>query len=200
MCKGIEALAGEGIRFTFTSQINNRNIDSLGFILDFAEKHRTKVVFQPIRVHKEDREAKSRVFFPTRERMQQALNYLLEEKAKGRGIASSANFLRQIKETWPDGPPAMNCWAGKLYCSVTAEGVVTACCDTLQAARKGGDGQPSETALEDFCRLPDFHCSTCYASTPLEANIAMSTCRNNPLAAIRQVHSFLPKPFWKVTE
>lgn len=196
MCKGVEALHGNGIRFTFTTQINNRNIDSLGFILDFAERYRTKVVFQPIRVQKEDSKGKSRAFFPTREKMQLAMDYLLKEKARGRRVASSATFLQQIKESWPDGRPGMSCWAGKLYCSITREGAVTACCDTLQAAWKEANGWQPKNTVEDFYLLPAFQCSTCYASTPLEANIAMSTCMKSPLAAIRQVQSFLPRPFW----
>jgi MoaA/NifB/PqqE/SkfB family radical SAM enzyme len=196
MCKGVEALARNGIRFTFTTQINNRNIDSLGFILNFAERYQTKVVFQPIRIQKEDGEAKSRALFPTREKMQQTMDYLLLEKTKGRHVASSANFLRQIKASWPTGRPDMNCWAGKLYCSITPEGAVTACCDTLQAARKEGNGRQPKNAVEDFYLLPAFQCSTCYASTPLEANIAMSTCLKSPLSAIRQVKSFLPRSFW----
>jgi MoaA/NifB/PqqE/SkfB family radical SAM enzyme len=196
MNKGVEALARNGIRFTFMTQINNRNMDSLGFILDFAERYQTKVVFPPIRRQKEDSEGKSRVFFPTREKMQQTMDYLLKEKARGRHVASSANFLRQIRDSWPTGRPDMSCWAGKLYCSITPEGAVTACCDTLQATRKKGNGHPPKNAIEDFYLLPDIQCSTCYASTPLEANIAMSTCIKNPLAAIRQVQSFLPRFFW----
>lgn len=197
MCTGVEALAMNGIRFTFLTQINNRNMDSLGFILDFAEKYQTKAVFQPIRVQEEDSEAKSRVFFPTREKMQQAMDYLLLEKARGRRVANSAGFLRQIKASWPTGRPEIDCWAGRLYCSITTGGAVTACCDTLAGARIKEPLGSRMSATEDFYLLPSFDCPTCYAATPLEANIALSTCPRNPMAAIRQVESFLPRSFWK---
>ena len=196
MCEGIEVLAGNGMRFTFTTPINNRNIDHLGFILDFAGRFQTKVVFQPIRIQKEDVEVKSQTFFPTREKMQQAMDYLLLEKASGRPVANSANYLRQIKASWPTGRPDVNCWAGKLYCSITAKGAVTGCCDTLKTASEGGNGGLPENSVKDFYQLPPFRCSTCYASTPLEANIAMSMCIKNPLTAMRQVASFLPKTYW----
>jgi len=196
MCEGIEVLAGNGMRFTFTTPVNSRNIDYLGAVLDFAEGFHTKVVFQPIRVQKEDESSKSGAFFPTQERMEQAMDYLLQEKAGGRAVANSASFLRQIRASWPAGRPAMDCWAGKLYCSITTKGAVTGCCDTLKAARGGGDERLPENAVKDFRLLPPFRCATCFASTPLEANIAMSTCLKNPFAAIRQVASFLPKRFW----
>jgi sulfatase maturation enzyme AslB (radical SAM superfamily) len=196
ICNGVEARRRGGIRFTFMTQINNRNIDSLGFVLDFAERCQTKVAFQPIRVQNEDSETKSRSFFPTREKMQQAMDYLILEKSRGSHVASSTSFLQQIKASWPTGKPDMNCWAGRLYCSITPEGAVTACCDTLQVARKQGNGRQTKNAVEDFYLLPAFQCSTCYASVPLEANIAMSTCLKSPLAAIRQVQSFLPRPYW----
>jgi MoaA/NifB/PqqE/SkfB family radical SAM enzyme len=197
MCEGVEALSLEGIKFTFTTCINSRNLDSLGFILDFAEKYKTKAVFQPVRVQKEDTEAKSRSYFPTRDRMRQAIDYLLREKRKGRPVASSANYLLQIKASWPDERPDMRCWAGRLYCSITPEGVVTACCDTLGEARKSAERRPPEKAVEDFFRLPAFGCSTCFASTPLEANLAMCACLKNPLSAARQVAAFLPRHFWR---
>ena len=196
LCEGVKALSKERIKFTFTSSVNNRNLDSLGFILDLAEKYDTKVVFQPIRIQKEDEAAKSRVYFPTQDKMRKAIDYLLLEKSRGRPVATSADFLRQIKASWPDGQPAISCWAGRLYCSITPEGVVTACCDTLHQPRSSGNRWSPEGTVEDFFRLPVFRCSTCYASTPLEANIALSMCLKNPLSAVRQVASFLPRKYW----
>ena len=196
LCEGVKALSMEGTKFTFTSSVNNRNMDSLGFILDFAEKYQTKAVFQPIRVQKEDEAAKSRAYFPTPDRMRKAIDYLLMEKSRGRPVATSTEFLRQIRASWPDGQPAMRCWAGRLYCSITPEGVVTACCDTLDGPRRSGATWSPEVAVKDFFSLPDFRCSTCYASIPLEANIALSMCLKNPLSAIRQVASFLPRKCW----
>ncbi len=197
MCEGIEALAGNGMQFTFTTPISNRNIDYLDFILDFTERLHTKVVFQPIRTQKEDEEAKSQAFFPTRAKMQRAMDYLLLEKARGRPVASSANFLRQIKASWPTERPKASCWAGKLYCSITPGGAVTGCCDTLKMARESENGRPPKDPVRDFYLLPPFRCSTCFAAIPLEANIAMSLCRKNPLTALRQVASFLPRPYWR---
>ena len=124
------------------------------------------------------------------------MDYLLLEKAKGRPVANSENYLRQIKASWPSERPDVNCWAGRLYCAITAKGAVTGCCDTLKTASGGGNGLLTENPVKKFYLLPPFQCSTCYASTPLEANIAMSMCVKNPLAAMRQVASFLPKHYW----
>lgn len=197
MCKGVEALASSGIRFTFTTVINRLNMDFLGSCLDFAGKYGTKVVFQPIRVQNEDRKVKAGSLFPTREEMRRALDFLLLEKARGKPVASSEGYLRQIRTSWPAGRPDMNCWAGRINCSITPEGAVTACCDTLEETRSKGNGRGLENAIEDFYRLKPFECSTCYAAIPLEANIAMTTCVKNPVAVARQVASFLPAPFWR---
>jgi len=195
--EGIEVLNREGIRFTFTATINNKNLDSLGFILDLAERYRTKVVFQPIRIQKEDISTKSREFFPTGDRMRRAIDFLLLEKSKGRPIANSASYLREIKASWPDQLPDMQCWAGRLYCSLTPEGAATACCDTLALTRKMEAGRPLGKSVEGFYHLPEIRCSTCFASTPLEANLALSAFLKNPLSAVRQVASFLPWRYWR---
>lgn len=197
MSEGVEALAASGIRFTFTTVINRRNMDLLGSCLDFAGRYGTKVVFQPVRIQNEDREIKSRSFFPTTEEMRKTLDFLIREKARGRPVASSVSYLRQIRASWPSGRPDMKCWSGRINCSITPEGEVTACCDTLQATRKRGNGRGPEKAVEDFYLLNPLRCSTCYAAIPLEANIAMTTCVKHPLTAVRQVASFLPAPFWK---
>lgn len=190
--EGVSALAANKIKFTFLALLSGRNLDSLGFILDLAERYRTKVFFQPIRVQKEDPSARSRAYFPTRDRMQKAVDYLLLEKRRGRPVAASADFLRQIRAAWPDGRPDMRCWAGKLYCSLTPEGEVAACCDTLEKVRKIGAARPPGEIVGDFYRLPAFKCSTCYAAIPLESNIALSLCLRDPLSAIRHAASLIP--------
>jgi MoaA/NifB/PqqE/SkfB family radical SAM enzyme len=197
MCEGIEAMRLEGIKFTFITCINSRNLDSLGFVLEFAEKHKTKAVFQPIRVQKEDIKAKSRDFFPARDRMREGIDYLLQEKRRGRPVGSSADYLRQVRISWPDGCPEMRCWAGRLYCSIAPEGTVTSCCDTLGEARKCEIWQPPEKVVEDFFRLPTFRCATCFAAMPLEANLAVSAGLKNPLSAARRVAAFFPRDFWR---
>lgn len=195
--EGVETLAANRIKFTFLTLISERNIDSLGFILSFAERYQTKAFFQPIRVQKEDTSSRSCAYFPTPDRMRKAMDYLLLEKSRGRPVAASANFLRQIRESWPDRRPDMRCWAGKLFCSITPRGAVTACCDTLETARRTENVRPPEEVVEDYYQLPDFRCSTCYASIPLEANIALSLCLKNPVTAIRQVASLFPRRYWR---
>jgi MoaA/NifB/PqqE/SkfB family radical SAM enzyme len=197
LCEGVTALSKEGMNFTFSACINNLNADSLGFILDFAEKYKTKAFFQPIRVQNEDEAAKSRGFFPTQDKMRKAINYLLSEKGKGRPVATSESFLQQIKASWPDAQASTRCWAGRLFCSITPEGVVTACCDTLNESRKRATAWSPQEAVRDFFHLPVYRCATCYAAIPREANIALSMCLKNPVSSVRQVASFLPRRHWR---
>jgi MoaA/NifB/PqqE/SkfB family radical SAM enzyme len=197
MCNGIEAIRRKGIKFTLTTCMNSKNLDSLGFILDFAHRYKTNVSFQPIRVQKEDVENISRDFFPTRERMHQGIDYLLREKKKGAPVATSTTYLRQVRRLWPDGQHGTPCWAGRIYCSITPEGCISACCDTLSETSKNGSRRSPEKAVEEFYRLPKFQCSTCFASIPLEANLAMSACLRNPFRAAVQMADFIPRHFWR---
>ena len=172
--EGIEVLSREGTRFTFTATINNKNLDSLGFILDLAKRYRTKVVFQPIRTQREDISIKSRKLLSDQDRMRRAIDFLLLEKSRGRPVANSVSYLREIRASWPDKLPDMQCWAGRLYCFLSPEGAATACCDTLALTRKMEAGRPLEKSVEGFYDSPEIRCSTCFASTPLEANLALS--------------------------
>ncbi len=95
ICEGVKALVIEGIKFTFSTSVNDRNLDSLGFVLNFAEKYQTKAVFQPIRVQKEDNAAKSRAYFPTRDKMR-----------KGNGLSSLGKEQGKTRLQLREFPPA----------------------------------------------------------------------------------------------
>jgi MoaA/NifB/PqqE/SkfB family radical SAM enzyme len=95
----IRVLQEDRIRFSFLTVISRTNIDILDDILDFAEENRSSVVFQPVRLQKEDRTGKSRPYFPTREDIGRAIDFLIGAKRKGRPVASSVRFLQEIKAT-----------------------------------------------------------------------------------------------------
>jgi pyrroloquinoline quinone biosynthesis protein E len=182
----IRMLQEDGVKFSFLTVINRTNIDVLEDILTFAEENRSSVAFQPVRLQKEDRTGKSPGYFPTREEMGRAADFLLAAKRKGRPVASSARFLQEIKATWPDDPPRKNCWAGRVFCSLAPNGVITACCDTLVLARKKDTTATPDHPVDEFLRLPNYRCGTCFSAFPLETNLAMSMGRRNPLGLLQE--------------
>lgn len=171
MVAGLETLARRSVRTTLTTVVNARNADGLDEVLRLAEAFGATVFFQPVRVQKEDREAKSEALFPDVQAMRQAMDFLLEQKKKGRPVASSTDFLRDIAAHWPDRMTPVPCAAGRAYCFVTPTGQVTACCDTLALADPSPAANLLHSGLAAFQNIPDYRCRTCFPSIPLETNI-----------------------------
>jgi MoaA/NifB/PqqE/SkfB family radical SAM enzyme len=194
LVSGLKALRDSGIRTTFMSVIAAHNLDCLQAILELASEFQATVFFQPIRVQSEDKLAKARDYFPQREAMAAAIDSIIKAKVMGWPVGNSDRYLRAIRECWPDRMPLGNCWAGKLYCFMTPEGYVTACCDTLARTQKDAACNASTSGCSAFLSIPDYDCETCFSAIPLEANIAMDSLRRNPLAFsgqfFRQLLSF----------
>jgi len=162
-----KALQGIKKRFNFVTVVGSHNIGELDQILALAEREGAKVFFQPIRVQKEDLAGRSRMLFPSKEEMAQAMDKLMALKADGHPIASSAEYLEHVKKTWPDGPSSIKCWAGRFFCAVTPSGSVAHCCDTLAGATDEG--------AQAFSCLGEPACATCFPSIPQETNILMDS-------------------------
>jgi len=171
MVTGLEILASHGVPTTLTTVVSASNADGLDEVLRLAEAFRANVFFQPVRVQKEDRVAKSEALFPDVQAMRQAMDFLLEQKRKGRPVASSTDFLRDIATHWPDRMTPVPCAAGRAYCFVTPMGQVTACCDTLALADPSPAANLLQNGLAAFRNIPDYRCKTCFSAIPLETNI-----------------------------
>lgn len=171
MVSGLETLASHGVPTTLTTVVSASNADGLDEVLRLAEAFKANVFFQPVRVQKEDRGAKSEALFPNVEAMRQAMDFLLEQKKNGRPVASSTDFLRDIATHWPDRMTPVPCAAGRAYCFVTPMGQVTACCDTLALADSSPAANLVHSGLAAFRNIPNYRCRTCFPSIPLETNI-----------------------------
>jgi MoaA/NifB/PqqE/SkfB family radical SAM enzyme len=171
MVAGLETLASHGVPTTLTTVVNARNADGLDEVLRLAEAFGARVFFQPVRVQKEDREAKSGTLFPDVRTMRQTMDYLLAQKKKGRPVASSKAYLRDIAAHWPNRMTPVPCVAGRAYCFVTPLGQVTACCDTLALADPSPAANLLHSGLAAFQNIPKYRCKTCFPAIPLETNI-----------------------------
>lgn len=194
MVTGLEILASHGVPTTLTTVVSASNADGLDEVLRLAEAFRANVFFQPVRVQKEDRVAKSEALFPDVQAMRQAMDFLLEQKRKGRPVASSTDFLRDIATHWPDRMTPVPCAAGRAYCFVTPMGQVTAFCDTLALADPSPAANLLQNGLAAFRNIPDYRCRTCFSAIPLETNIlfnrSLVDCGLHGLDLIRNL---LPK-------
>jgi MoaA/NifB/PqqE/SkfB family radical SAM enzyme len=191
---GLEAMAARGIDFSLFAVVGKHNIDALGDVIDLAEHYRTAAFFQPMRIQKEDTLQKSTAYFPEGRRMREAMDYLVEEKKRGRPVASSYEYLEAIGRCWPDRMPEVRCFGGKLFCFVTPEGFVTQCCDTLATASETPECDLTSYGAAAVRSIPPCECTTCYSSLPLEANILFTAARRNPLWAAGRVLSGLLPP------
>ena len=185
--RGLTALKKANVPRSFVTVIGRHNLNALEAILDFARDWDARVFFQPIRVQKEDRKAKAKEFFPSPEQMVAAMERLVAAKRQGRPVANSLAYLKQIQSCWPDAMPAARCWAGRIFCFVTPEGRVAACCDTMAATAPIMPHNGTDGAGDAFRRIPRTACETCYAAIPLEANLLMDSLAHSPLASWREV-------------
>ncbi len=168
---GLDCLRERGVKTALTTVVGRHNIDGLGEVLEMAGNYGAKVFFQPIRVQKEDDLAKSRRYFPTREEMREAMDYLIGMKRSHAPVASSISYMKAIRDNWPDGMPNVRCGGGMFYCFITPDGRAAACCDTLSGGSAAGCDARTRGA-ESFRSIPAHKCATCYSSVPLELNLA----------------------------
>lgn len=191
LIEGLEAMAVRGIDFSLFSVIGNHNIDVLAKVIDLAEYYGTVAFFQPVRIQKEDIFEKSTAYFPETRRMRDAVACLIEEKKRGRPVASSREYLDTIGRCWPDKMPGVECFGGRLFCFITPEGHVTRCCDTLRWAPGTPGTDLMKYGADALGKIPPCDCTTCYSSLPLEANLLLTALRRNPLAVAGKVLSDL---------
>ncbi|MBD3388388.1 MAG: radical SAM protein [Candidatus Altiarchaeales archaeon] len=172
--EGMDALDSNNIQNNIMTVIGKHNINVLDDVLGFAEAYGTRVFFQPIRVQKEDTEGKSKMYFPTPDQMREATTQLINAKKQVRPVASSTKYLEHMRDCWPDKMPAEKCWAGRISCAIDPSGHVAPCCDTLASCAGREDCNAGKNGAQSFHSIPDFKCSTCYSSIPLETNIMMN--------------------------
>lgn len=171
MVSGLETLSRAGMKTTFTSVLNASNAEHLDALLNLAETYSARIFFQPVRIQKEDLKAKSSSFFPEKDLMRDAIEYLLTQKKQGRPVASSAEYLRDIAAHWPNLMTKTPCAGGRAYCFVTPTGHVAACCDTLALADTSRKSNVLQNGMNAFTNIPSYPCTTCFPSIPLETNI-----------------------------
>ena len=183
---GLEMLKRKSKRVLIVTVLNKENIPYLNDIIKISEYYNCFCEFQPIFMHRSDKEKKANRFIP--DQMKDAAEYLLKEKKIGRPIANSYPYLNIIKK-YPYSKKLI-CWAKSFFCVITPDGFVNPCCITLSDENlyKSGLRIGWKNA---YSELPHNKvCEGCFIFCYCEYNLIL----NHPFSSsLRLVENFLKK-------
>lgn len=182
----IEALRENRITFWTNTVLTRRNLSSVDFILELAEKNNTYANFILLQFHGPEYENNLptsetiRELIPEREALQDVLKYLLLKKKQGKRIGSTESYLNFLLK-WGDynilssskTHNGIKCWAGRLFYHIDSQGLLYAC--GLNMGKTQGADIKSlglKKAMELAKRLPE--CNSCSVSCNLENNLIFS--------------------------
>jgi MoaA/NifB/PqqE/SkfB family radical SAM enzyme len=165
------SLVRAGVPVIAICVVTEHNLDEAGVLLDIAEESGFSVHFQPQCVDTElVRGSVSRAVPESRWRA--FWRQVLEEKLRGRPVASSAAYLEAIAR-WPDFSvsarldPQARCAAGRGFLYIDPQGVAYPCAYTK------GKTPGVDLLREDWARAWDRHtpCTRCVVGPMLEFNL-----------------------------
>lgn len=104
--------------------LSKHNLDGLSGVLDFAERHSVKAMFQPATVNL-DSSVEANPIAPPVEPYRRTVAELIAMKRKGAPVANSVTGLRHLAK-WP-GPAKIPCSAGRTICVIEPDGRILAC-------------------------------------------------------------------------
>lgn len=161
------------IRTNILTLIAQDNIDYLDYLIEFVTQYHMTITFQPMAIQKEDNSGLSQQYFPGKIRFKEAVDKLIKQKKMGAPIISSLEFLKMIRDSWPNTPTKIPCYAAQFYCSVTPDGYLVPCCAKLFQTQAKNQGL--ELGFRKaFRQLGDMYkCQNCYYFGPQELNIAL---------------------------
>jgi MoaA/NifB/PqqE/SkfB family radical SAM enzyme len=182
----IRVLKDNKITFWTNTVLTRKNLSSIDFILNLAEKNNTYANFILLQYHGPEYENNLptidavKDLIPDYQDLQEALRYLLLKKNQGKRVGSTKEYLEFLLN-WEDynvlsSAKAYNrikCWAGRLFCHIDSEGLLYAC--GLNMGKTPGVNIRSlgiKKAMKLAAKLPD--CNSCSVSCNLENNLIFS--------------------------
>jgi MoaA/NifB/PqqE/SkfB family radical SAM enzyme len=176
--KGLEVLKKIGKKTTLNTVLNKQDISDIDKVIKTAEQYDFQVKFQPITTHPQDKDHKTLKYYPSKKHMQTLVDWIIEQKQKGRPIASSTAYLKKVRETWPGGKTNLGCYAGKTHISIQPDGSVTPCCGKLNDIEIHPDYSQKKPYSQALKKLPDLKsCQDCLYSFNTEVNLKLNIPR-----------------------
>ena len=160
----IKVAKNAGIKVVLSSVLTKHNLDCMDFFLKVAKDFDIGLTFGPVGyVH-----SKSNIIStlaPSREKLSQFVDKLIQEKKSGKSILNSMAALRYMK-AFPN-PETIPCFAGKAFCHIAANGAVYPCVimENMQEERKAFSFKRAFKSLS--C---DNNCVGCWCMGTLELN------------------------------
>jgi len=159
------------IRTNILTLIAQDNIDYFDYLIELATQYHMTIAFQPMAIQIEDNFGLSQQYFPGGTRFKEAVDKLIKQKKIGAPIISSFEFLKMIRDCWPDIPNKIHCYAAQFYCNITPNGYLVPCCAKLFQTQAENQGL-KVGFKKAFRQLGDMSkCQDCYYSGPQELNI-----------------------------
>ncbi|MBL7197405.1 MAG: radical SAM protein [Candidatus Omnitrophica bacterium] len=178
----LEVLKKMQIKTVIMTLISKHNLAHLPFLIKLADQYNANIIFQTIDTQPAGVIESKEKFFPSRNAFKQAVEELIEEKRKNRFIINSLDYLKMIRDLWPDAPHKIRCYAGQFYCEITPEGFVVPCCAKLDRIKDICNGLDAGFQ-KAFFQLDDMsECRDCYYAGPQELNIILKMSPLNIIA------------------
>lgn len=180
--RGLRLLRQRGVDVCIMVVLNERNHALMDSMIALGEELGAGVAFQPVVETRLGGAEIDGSLVPRQAAIEEAVDWLMEQKMAGRPVSCSRAYLEAVRDSWPDKPFGVKCWAGKLFCEVTPEGYVVPCCSEEEYTFAGCHG-PTVGWDSAFAALPDRSgCQACWFKGPQELNLLLGL---RPAQAVR---------------
>jgi MoaA/NifB/PqqE/SkfB family radical SAM enzyme len=149
------------------------NLNHLRFLIKLAAQYNANIIFQVIDTQPAAIIESKENFSPSKVAFKQVVQELIKEKERNPFIINSFEYFKMIKDSWPDIPHKVRCYAGQFYCEITPEGFVAPCCAKLNRINDSCQGL-NIGFQKAFFQLDNMsECRSCYYAGPQELNIIL---------------------------
>jgi len=177
--KGIEAAKKAGLKvWTITTLTKYSNTGSIDHVLNLARKHKLLTTFQVLH-HNVSLAGEKQSMYALNDKYRGFIRKIIHEKKRGAPIVTSLRFLEHIlkwkdyaQNSSPKRAAFTNCFAGRLYCNVDADGTVYPCVNKIGVFK--GKKIRDVGFKKAFRYAKDHDCRSCTASGVMEFNFMHS--------------------------
>lgn len=171
---GIHAARAAGLRVGTITLLGKHTLETLPWVLEFAEAHEVEAVVQLPQVASPLASRGAKRQLADNEALRRSLRWLLEARLSGRPVAMSETVLRYLL-SWSDYATAssplphedLHCMAGQVSCVVDADGSVYGCAPRMKGPARNIRNDGFDAA---FAGLRDQGCNACTDTACAEAN------------------------------
>jgi len=196
----IYALKSAGIRIWTTTVLTRLNIEFIDEIVEFAQREGIVANFNRLEYFQEEISqlhpfiGKIKDLIPSDDEIRKAFKRLIKLKKAGKPVGSSLDYLRSVLE-WndydkiTDSSPSYlyDCWAGRAYGHIEANGLLYSCGWDVFRKRAGADLLNQSFSLAWSQISSSLGCKSCSHACGVENNLIFSLNKSAIFNAILQL-------------